>query len=337
MKVPDRTRSPTFTRRALRPIARAARPAHHQLVLAILAAVAALLLMPALTSADVTIGAEGTSPYGWEFGTEPYEATAGQVVTAPAGITSLHNFTLWLEAPSDFVFRAYVYAWSGTSATGPALYESGDLHAPGGSSYQAVPIVTGGVDVTPGRQYVIFLSRSADQTADAEVTASGGIQTAEGPSVGPFEELPPPYTEGYFVFLNNGYDTTGWTTRTWFESTMSDARFEATFDTPERTAPASPSQPAPAPAPAPTVTVQAGSPPPAHCVVPFLGDLQLAAVRQALAAAHCSLGTVAHHWFNLPKGELMEQNAHQGTILADGAKVDVWLSRGAHKRHAKRK
>jgi hypothetical protein len=317
----------------LRPIARVARPAHYQLVLAILAAVAALLLMPALSNADVTIGAEGTSPYGWEFGTDPYDATAGQVVTAPAGITSLRSFTLWLEAPSDFVFRAYVYAWSGTGATGPALYESGDLHTPGGSSYQAVPVVTGGVDVTPGRQYVIFLSRSAEQAADAEVTDSGGIQTAEATSVGPFEELPPPYTEGYFVSLRNGYDTTAWTTQTWSESTIMDARFEATFDTPERKPPAEPAQPAPVY----TVTQQAGGPAPVHCVVPFLGGLQLAAVKQALAAAHCSLGTVAHHWFNLPKGELMEQNAHQGTILADGAKVDVWLSRGAHKRHAKRK
>jgi hypothetical protein len=319
----------------LRPIVRAARPARHQLALAILAAVAALLLMPALSSAEVTIGAEAASPYGWEFGTEPYEATAGQVVTAPAGITSLRSFTLWLEAPSDFVFRAYVYAWSGTGATGPALYESGDLHAPGGSSYQAVPIDTGGVEVTPGQQYVIFLSRSAEQTADAEVNDGGGIQTAEAPGFPGEEELPPPYTEGHFVFLNNGYDTTGWTTRAWFESTNSDARFEATFDVPAPEAelkpePTSPGSPQAAPAVATVISSLA--PPAAHCVVPYLGGLDLAAVKQALSASHCTLGKVAHHWFSRPKGALMEQNVHQGTLLPAGAKVSVWLSRGAHHR-----
>jgi hypothetical protein len=320
----------------LRPITQAARTARHQPALAILVAIVALLLMPALSSADVTIGAEGTNPSGWEFGTEPYDATAGQVVTAPVGITSLSNFTLWLQAPPAFIFRAYVYAWNGTGATGPALYESGDLHTNGESSFEAVPITTGGLEVTPGQQYVLFLSRSAEQTADAEVSANDGIETAEASGF-PGEEEPPPYTEGKFVFLNNGYDTTGWTTRSWFELSSADARFEATFDTPEPKAPAEPTPPAPVV----TVVQQAGAPAPApapapalaHCVVPALGGLTLAAAKQALISANCSLGGVAHHWFKLPKGELMEQNAHQGTVLPIGTKIDVWLSRGPHVRH----
>jgi hypothetical protein len=303
--------------------------ARHQPALSVLVAIAALLLMPALGSADVTIGAEGPNPSGWEFGTEPYDATAGQVVTAPTAITNLRNFTLWLQAPPAFIFRAYVYAWNGTGATGPALYESGEEHTTGESSFEAIPITTSGVEVTPGQQYVLFLSRSAEQTADAGVSANDGIETAEAPGF-PGEEEPPPYTEGKFVFLNNGYDTTGWTTRSWFELTNSDARFEATFDTPERKAPAEPTPPAPVV----TVIQQAGAPAPApaHCVVPSLGGLQLTAVKQALVAGDCSLGAVAHHWFKLPKGELMEQNAHQGTILPIGTKVDVWLSRGPHVR-----
>jgi hypothetical protein len=105
---------------------------------AVLATAAIALVSPATGVAAVTIGAEAESPSGWEFGTEPYDATAGQVVTAPAGITSLRSFTLWLQDPPAFTFQAYVYAWNGTGATGPALYESGDLHTPGESNFEAV-------------------------------------------------------------------------------------------------------------------------------------------------------------------------------------------------------
>ena len=291
--------------------------------------------MPALSSADVTIGAEGASPSGWEFGTEPYDATAGQVVTAPAGITSLRSFTLWLEDPPAFSFRAYVYAWSGTGATGPALYESGDLHTPSESSFEAVPVTTGGVAVTPGQQYVLFLSRSAEQAADAGVSANDGIETAEAAWIMFPGELPPPYTEGKFVFLNNGYDTTGWTTRTWFEQTNSDARFEATFDTPAPVITPPAEVPGTSSTTASTTRTAISTNVPAamaHCVVPDLDGLTLAAVKSALSAADCTLGKVQHHWFSIPAGELMEQNAHHGTILPAGSKVGVWLSRGPHPR-----
>jgi beta-lactam-binding protein with PASTA domain len=87
-------------------------------------------------------------------------------------------------------------------------------------------------------------------------------------------------------------------------------------------------------APKAAVAAPGLSPPVPRCEVPVLRGLSLTEVKSALAKADCTLGKVAHHWFSLPSGRLMEQNAHQGTILPAGAQVSVWLSRGAHPHHA---
>jgi hypothetical protein len=140
---------------------------------------------------------------------------------------------------------------------------------------------------------------------------------------------PPPYHEGGLVTLSNGYTPSEWGTHNWSDFSQSyDAEFEATFDVPT---PAPPVIPAPSEL-VKTVASPVSAPLVTYCVVPYLGGLGLAAVKQSLSAAHCALGALARHWFALPKGRLMEQNAHQGTILSAGAKVSVWLSRGAHHR-----
>lgn len=66
------------------------------------------------------------------------------------------------------------------------------------------------------------------------------------------------------------------------------------------------------------------------CVVPTMRALDLRAVEQQLSAAHCALGRVTYHYSAIPKGGLVEQSLHQGTIRAAGTRVDVWLSRGRH-------
>jgi Tol biopolymer transport system component len=65
-----------------------------------------------------------------------------------------------------------------------------------------------------------------------------------------------------------------------------------------------------------------------ECVVPFMRALDLQAVERALSVAHCELGQVAHHYNTIPKGGLVEQSLHQGTIRPAGTRVDVWLSKG---------
>jgi hypothetical protein len=290
------------------------------------------LISPATGAAAVTIEAAGNGS-GYEFGGGPYVASIGQVVVAPTGITSLESFTLYPQGPPSFVFRAYVYAWEGTHTTGPALYESGDLHAASESSFQPLPINTGGVPVTPGQQYVLFVSRSAEQSADESDTEDHAFEMSwEEPEP---MEMAGPYTEGPLVGYSNGYSPSAWGAGEWWTASWANAAFQATFDTP-----APPSKPAETPkqntltvTPLSAATPASATSP--QCVVPSLGGLKLAAVRKALKVSGCSLGAVDHHFFGRPKGELMEQNLHQGTILPVGTKVDVWLSRGAHQRHRK--
>jgi hypothetical protein len=302
--------------------------------LAILA-VPLIAAVPAGASSAVTIGTVGAPGFhggGYEFGGGESVASIGQVVTVPEGVTSLESFSLSSQMPSTYLFRAYVFAWSGEHTEGPALYESGDLHAVSSGEYQPLTLQTGGVPVTSGHRYVLFLSRSAEQAADEADTEGYALQIVRGEGM----FAPPPYQEGGLVTLSNGFTPSEWGARSWSDfSSFFDAEFQAMFDIP---APPPPIEPETTVVPTvltvPSITPVA--PAPVHCVVPSLGGLTLAAVKQALNSADCSLGTVAHHWFKLPKGELMEQNSHQGRILPIGAKVDVWLSRGPHRRHLRR-
>jgi hypothetical protein len=299
---------------------------------AALVTVLVTIALPASASAAVTIGTVGApgSRGGHEFGGGNSVASIGQVVTVPAGVTTLESFSLSPQAPPTFVFRAYVYAWSGAHTEGSALYESGDLHASSESEYQPLTLHTGGVTVTPGQQYVLFLSRSDEQAADEGSTESYAFQDVSSEEI--FEL--PPYQEGGFVTLSNGYTPSEWGTSNWSDfGFIADAEFEATFDIPT---PAPPVISPPSESVKTVTTAPVSTPVVAQCVVPYLGGLELAAVKQALSTAHCALGTVSHHWFSRPKGALMEQNAHQGTILPAGAKVSVWFSRGAHRRIHKR-
>ena len=362
----------------------------------------AALASPAAGLAATTIGAGTGGPAGgWEFG-GIYDSTVGQVVTVPSGVASLRSFTRWADEPPALKFRGFVYAWDGAKATGPLLYESADLHTTAGGAFQQFSLEAN-VTVTPGTQYVVFLSQAKDKAADEGISEGEAVGTVEGG----FME-PPPYTEGGFVALPNGFQPERWTSESWMNlSAFMDAYFSATFATsPTVTAiapavakagdlvkvtgtelsgasevrfgelsasvftvdseteitaevpsgatgtvdvsvvtPAGTSAQsaadrlaishaeAPAPEEQPSVT-----PPPAtRCVVPFMRGMSLAAVKQTLLAAHCKLGKVARHYFSMPRGELFEQNLHQGTIAPSGTDVSVWLSRGSKQRHKQKR
>lgn len=74
----------------------------------------------------------------------------------------------------------------------------------------------------------------------------------------------------------------------------------------------------------------------ARCVVPAMRGLKLRAVRKRLGAAHCRLGRISYHYSRTPKGRLIEQSLHQGTIRPVGAKLSIWISRGGHSRRVSR-
>ncbi len=192
-----------------------------RVALAVVVVGALALALPAVgyAGAASTFGSwNGTQAIG-SFGDEA-TATYGQVVTVPPGQSTLESFTFYPNVPTKLIFQAYVYAWNGTMATGPALYEGPDMHTTEEGVYQPITAETGGVTVTPGDQYVLFFSVSNDKAADAgsSLTGSWGAITAN------------PYAGGNFVFLNNEYVASGWTADTWDEFTY-DLAFTAVFAT----------------------------------------------------------------------------------------------------------
>lgn len=287
-------------------------------LLATLFACSACLALPSVGHATTTIGT--TEEIGAIGGFLDHEATLdnatiGQVITAPSGQGTLKSFTFEMLAPTGLVFRPYVYAWDGTKATGPALYEGLDMHTADENAMQSFTVETGDVRVTPGAQYVLFLSASNDQAQDESTGFEGFLPIALG------------YSEGSLVEMNNGFDPQEWTApeaSSWTTQNL-DLAFNAVFE-------ATPTITAPVPAATATVATPVAT---VRCVVPTLRDLRLKAIESALLAAHCKLGKLTHHYNRAPKGELVEQSLHQTTIEPVGTTVDIWLSRGAHKRHHK--
>ncbi|MGH9046343.1 MAG: IPT/TIG domain-containing protein [Acidimicrobiales bacterium] len=169
-------------------------------MLATFIACAICLAAPVAGRADTTIGTLGSwggveaiAPFG-----DPDTATYGQVVTAPSG--TLDSFTFELNVPTALVFRAYVYAWNGTEATGSALYEGPNMTTTEEGAFQPVTVNTGGISVTTGEQYVLFFSISKNQVADEGTNLTG-----------PWGTVGEGYSEGELVYANNGYHPELWT------------------------------------------------------------------------------------------------------------------------------
>src|ERR1017187_4535125 len=95
-------------------------------------ALSALVLAPAYAGAQTinTIplwsGSTTIAPFG-----PPNTQTYGQTITVPAGLPVLQYFSFEMNVPAAEVFRGEVYAWNGTSATGPNLFESAPMSTAG--------------------------------------------------------------------------------------------------------------------------------------------------------------------------------------------------------------
>jgi hypothetical protein len=128
-------------------------------------------------------------------------ATYGQTITITSTAT-LNSFAFEIgNCGASVTMRASIYAWSGTNATGTALYQSAPVTIPNSASFQLVPF-TPGVELAPGA-YVLFVSTSEDQTgAPASACRFGAVADTA-------------YTGGQFVFINNGPDPAQWTSGTW--------------------------------------------------------------------------------------------------------------------------
>jgi outer membrane autotransporter protein len=150
-------------------------------------------------------GSFSIDPWGANAGVTP---TYGQTITPTAGQTTLNGFTFELARESGTApqFRAYVYQFNTATRLiiGPALFTSGVMTAPSGTTFSAVTISTGSIALTAGLQYVLFLSTAAT-TGQAAASYKFGQLTNTTT-----------YAGGQFVFNNTvtfaGLSTVPWTT-----------------------------------------------------------------------------------------------------------------------------
>jgi uncharacterized protein with beta-barrel porin domain len=186
----------------------------------LLSGVALLALSsPALAAnIDTTPGWNGVnsvSPWGVTD-----TATYGQTITPLANQTILTSFTFELARSSGTApqYQAYVYQWDRVNnrIVGTALYSSGFLTAPSGTGFTAVTINTGSIVLTPGQQYVLFLSTSKGQPQSAAAYNWGQLANNTA------------YAGGQFVFNNNGANFASLSTSTWSTQAL-DLAFMATL------------------------------------------------------------------------------------------------------------
>jgi hypothetical protein len=151
----------------------------------------------------------------------PNTANYGEIITAPEGAVSLTSFGFQTNnLPSTIAFRGEVFAWDAVNQrpTGPNLYESvpTSTSAPGIQTTQ-FNIPGPGVPVTPGQQYVIFVSTAQDQAGHS----GAGVFTATPGNTNP---------GGHFVFVNSGPDPglANTVSHTW-TSMANDVGFDDTF------------------------------------------------------------------------------------------------------------
>jgi hypothetical protein len=154
------------------------------------------------------------------------DGTIGETIKVPTnGDTSLVSFAIGIVndelSPSSSNLLAEVYAWDGSKATGLALYTSPltpiatYLTDP---TYAPFPIFeTGGINLTAGAEYVIFLDVLPTNPADLGVYYVDELQSGAG------------YADGTSVRILSD-DPSVWTTEDWQE--FEPTNFIATFGAP---------------------------------------------------------------------------------------------------------
>jgi PEP-CTERM motif len=197
----------------------------------IIAATMLALAAPQLAEAqDIDTTGAYTEAYSG-FGV-PNTATFGQTFT-PRYQRQLDSFSLFLTGTTytnglpiggTINFIAYLFAWDGQKATGPALFSSGYTSFSG--SPDGVPqefvFVTNGLMLESNAQYVAFLTTSglqAGQTNSYSLMPIAGSPESNR------------YSGGQFVYQNNGDDFGLLTTQAWSEEVngTGDVWFKADF------------------------------------------------------------------------------------------------------------
>ncbi len=147
----------------------------------------------------------------------PNSTTYGETITVPAGKKSLTSFKYYMggqaTAGQSMVVRGELYAWDGSKATGPAIFETAPRTiAYDDFDFRFETFKTPGAKVKAGQQYVLFVSIDKDFE---DCTGPYGVTwgAADGTA----------YTGGGFVYQNNTGDESQWTTTTWQSISSLDA------------------------------------------------------------------------------------------------------------------
>ena len=125
----------------------------------------------------------------------------GQTFTATASQNDLLSMTFSIEAqdPPPYNFQAYVFQWTGTGTTGGALFTSAVTAAPTTiGTYVPITINTGGLNLTPGQQYVALFSVNGLNAYGNGGDSYWAYLNADG------------YSGGNFVYNNTASLQGGW-------------------------------------------------------------------------------------------------------------------------------
>ncbi len=111
-----------------------------------------------------------------EYLTSGVSSGFGQTFTAPAGATTLTQFSFWLSGGGLGLvssYEAYLMQWNGSMPVGEVLYSSGPRDTPECCPQERVDFTTGELTVTPGAQYVAFLLSTSGNLAYRRVRLDG--------------------------------------------------------------------------------------------------------------------------------------------------------------------
>ena len=174
----------------------------------------------------------------WDGGTfaayfgVPNTATYGQTINVAPGSSVISSFGFEIgNCNATVTFRGEIYAWDGAKATGPSLFEGPATTQGASDSFHLVTFNTGALTLPPGN-YVIFATTSRDQVTASQCEWGELSDTTA-------------YPAGNHVFLNNGANTSQWTSVAWGSEPF-DLAFQVNMS--------------PAPPPTPTAGVPAASP-----------------------------------------------------------------------------
>ncbi|BDI34348.1 hypothetical protein CCAX7_63990 [Capsulimonas corticalis] len=183
-----------------------------------------ILGSPAIASTTINDGA----PTGFWNRLGP--TVFGTVFTTPTHDTVLSDYTVYANTipfQAGYQVRTDIFAWSGTSATGPLLFQSGVFTVPPSFSlefpqnYIDLKANTGGLTLVAGQQYIALASTGPDLSPDVY----GGFGVS---STTPYS----PNNYGVYALYNPGNTIAGIVDNNAWQQLPSTPAFLAHFNAP---------------------------------------------------------------------------------------------------------